>query len=69
MADKDQYEVVFGLGLFRDSAECFRHLAASGLSARERVDMRLAAGSFQQLIEIVGHGGEALLIVGFAPEP
>ena len=70
VADQDQDEIVVGLGLparpaSRLSVRCARVASAPG----ERVDVRVSAGTFEQLVEVVGQRGEALLVIGLAAEP
>ncbi len=69
VADQDQHEVVFGLGLLRDLAKRVASCALRGIRAGEREDVASLPRGLQQLVEIVGHGGEALLVVGLAAEP
>ena len=38
------------------------------LLAGQRVDMRIGAGGFEQLVEILGQGREALLVIGLAAQ-
>src|ERR1700736_29677 len=39
-----------------------------GVAAHQRVDMRVAARSFQQLVEILRQRGEALLVIRFVTQ-
>jgi len=69
VADQDQREFIFGLGLARDLAEGIGQPRFGRVASRERVHVRIAGRSLEQFVEVFRQRGETLLVVRLASEP
>ena len=66
MPDQDEHEIVLGPRIMRNRRERLRKLRPRSLAPGQGVDMRAAAGGFEQFIQVLGVGGKPLLVVRFA---
>ena len=62
---EDEHEVIFRAGVVGDGAEGFGKLGARRLVAGQGIDMGAVSGCFEQLVQVFGVGGKALIVVRF----
>jgi len=69
VADQGQHEVVVGRGLARHLLQYLGETRARRVAAEQAVDVRVAAGGLEDLVQIFGRRGESLLVIGFSHQP
>ncbi len=59
---------IVGLGLLRDVAQFGFDVGLGRVGAEQRFDFRVRLGGLQNLVDVLGPAGEALLVFGLAAE-